>query len=271
MTTSHRHGGEGRVADAAGPVEPKLDPSGEMSFLEHLGVLRVHVMRALLWFSLAAVIAFLFVDRAWDFLMIPLCRVLPDRCFVYPRELLESFWVFFKLGSLIAFFISFPGLFLEAWAFVAPGLYAHERKVALPFAFAAGLLFLGGASFGFFFVFPATFEMLFGIGNGKFVFLTSMQSYFSFCATLLIVFGAIFELPLLMMAFAGIGVVKPRWFRRYRRLMYLAMLIFSAVVTPTTDPLTMMMMGGPMLVLYEIGILLSVLVHRNRDEPLAAA
>jgi sec-independent protein translocase protein TatC len=142
----------------------------------------------------------------------------------------------------------------------------------VPFSLAVGVLFAAGASFGFFVIFPTTFRFLFGMeGPGsRFVFLTSMQAYFSLCATLLIAFGVIFELPLLMMGLSLIGLVRPRWWRRYRRIMYLVMLVFSAVATPTTDPVTMIMMGGPMIVLYEIGILLSVLVWRRRDQAAAA-
>lgn len=257
--------GLGVPPDPAGLPEPVLDTSGEMSFMDHLGVLRKHITRSLLWFGLAAIVAFLVVGPAWDLMMIPLCDVLPDRCYVYPRDLLESFWVYVKLGCLIAFFVAFPLLFAEVWSFVAPGLYAHEKKIILPFSAAAGLLFLGGASFGFFIIFPMTFRFLFGMQGKTFLFLTSMQSYFSLCATLLIAFGVVFELPLLMMGLSLVGLVRPRWYRRYRRLMYIAMLIFSAVATPTTDPLTMIAMGGPMLLLYEVGILLSVLVWRKRD------
>ena len=256
------------VADetAATTPQPTLDPNAEMSFLEHLSVLRKHVLRSALWFGLAAIIAFLTVNDVWDWLMGPLCEVQPDRCYVYPRTLMEPFWVYMKLGILIAFFLSFPLLFLEVWAFVAPGLYEHEKRVVLPFSFAAGILFTAGACFGFFVIFPMTFEFLYGLQGNLFVNLTSMQSYFSLCATLLIAFGVVFELPLLMMGLSLIGLVRPRWYRRYRRLMYLAMLIFAAVVTPTTDPLTFIAMGGPMIVLYEIGILLAAMVYRRREQ-----
>lgn len=268
--TSDPVSGIGEPATGGLP-EPVLDAAGEMSFMDHLGVLRRHVTRSMLWFGIAAIIAFLVVGRVWDLLMIPLCDVMPDRCYVYPRDLLESFWVYVKLGCLVAFFIAFPALFAEVWAFVAPGLYAHEKKIIIPFSLSAGILFLGGASFGFFVIFPASLEFLISLETGgTFFFLTSMQSYFSLCATLLIAAGVVFELPLLMMGLSLVGLVRPRWYRRYRRLMYIAMLIFSAIATPTTDPVTMVFMGGPMLLLYEVGILLSVVAYRKRAEPDAA-
>ncbi len=253
-------------APASAPPEPQLDPAGEMSFMEHLGVLRGHVLRSLLWFSIGLVVGFAFVDRAWDALMMPLCDVKPDDCHVYPREMMESLWVYLKLGALLAFFVTLPALFAEAWAFIAPGLYQHEKKIALPFSLAVGVLFAGGATFGFFVVLPPAMKFFFGLpGLWSFHYLISMQKYFSFCATLLIAFGAIFELPLVMMLFSMAGLVSPRWFMRYRRVMYFAMFVFSAVVTPTTDPVTMMLMGGPMIVLYEVGILLGRMVYRSRS------
>ena len=257
-------------ADVGSLPEPKLDPSGEMAFLDHLAILRKHIVRSLLWFGLAMIVGFLFVNQAWDWLMLPLCEVQPTRCYVYPRELMESFWVYFKLAMLIAFFVAFPALCLEVWAFVAPGLYAHEKKVIIPFSLASGILFLSGACFGFFVIFPMTMKFLIDTEGTQFVILPSMQSYFSLSATLLIAFGVVFELPLMMMGLSLVGLVRPRWYRRYRRLMYLSMLVFSAIVTPTTDPLTFIMMGGPMIVLYEVGILLSVLVYRKRDAATAA-
>ena len=93
--------------------------------------------------------------------MIPLCKARPDDCFVYPRDLLESFFVYVKLGLLIAFFYSLPLLFFEAWGFVAPGLYKHEKRIALPFSFAVGILFTGGSLFGYFVIFPPTLQYLY--------------------------------------------------------------------------------------------------------------
>lgn len=253
-------------SEASAPSEPELDPAGEMTFMEHLAVLRRHVVRSLLWFSIGLLVGFGFVDRAWDALMIPFCDIRPDQCYVYPRDMMEALWVYLKLGALLAFFVALPALFAEAWAFVAPGLYAHEKKIALPFSLAVGVLFAGGAAFGFFVVMPPALRFFLGIAAdfGSFTYLVSMQRYFSFCATLLIAFGTVFELPLVMMLLSMAGFVSPRWFARYRRVMYFAMLVFSAVVTPTTDPVTMLLMGGPMVVLYEIGILLGKLVYRPR-------
>lgn len=252
-------------ATAGAAAEPQLDPSGEMSFMQHLAVLRVHVVRSLLWFSIGLVFGFAFVDRAWDALMIPFCDLKPDQCYVYPRDMMEAMWVYLKLGALLAFFVSLPALFAEAWMFVAPGLYQHEKKIALPFSLAVGVLFAAGATFGFFVVMPPALRFFIGLqGLGSFHYLVSMQKYFSFCATTLIAFGTVFELPLVMMLTAMSGLVNPRWYARYRRVMYFVMLIFSAVVTPTTDPVTMLLMGGPMVLLYEVGILLGRTVYRPR-------
>jgi sec-independent protein translocase protein TatC len=257
-----QHQGKGLVKAKPAPV---LDPDGEMSFMEHLSDLRTHVVRALFWFGLGCIAAFFSIDRVWEFLMIPLCKAMPNDCFVYPRDLLESFFVYVKLGLLIAFFYSLPFLFFEAWGFVAPGLYKHEKKLALPFSFAVGILFTGGALFGYFVIFPPTLQFLYTFyGTDKLHFLVSMRSYFSLMSTMLLSFGAVFELPLVMMLVSAFGLVKPRWWGRYRRFMYIGIALFAAVITPTTDPISMMAMVIPMWLLYEVGILLAKLTYRER-------
>lgn len=245
--------------------EKKLDPSGEMSFMEHLGELRTHLFRSVLWLVIGTAVAFFFVDRAWDLLLTPLCDVRPDDCYVYPRDLMEPFWVYVKMGALIAVFAASPGLIFEIWSFISPGLYKHEKRMLIPASLAFGILFASGAVFGFFVVFPPAFKFLLSTESwGKFRMMISMAKYFSLCATLLLAFGAIFELPLVMTALSWLGLVKPNWYTRYRRMMWFAMMVFAAAVTPTTDPITMMLMGGPMVILYEIGVIASRFLYKPR-------
>lgn len=242
-----------------------LDPKAEMSFMEHLGELRVHVLRSALWMAIGIGVAFFFVDDAWELLLRPFCNVRPNDCNVYPRDLMEPFWVYVKMGTLIALFVASPGLIFEFWAFVAPGLYKHEKRLLVPASLAFGILFASGAVFGFFVVFPPAFEFLVSTMQwGNFRLMMTMQKYFSLCATLLLAFGAIFELPLVMSALSFLGMVKPRWYTRYRRMMWFAMMVFAAAVTPTTDPITMMLMGGPMIILYEVGVIASRFLYRPR-------
>src|SRR5437773_175587 len=99
-----------------------------MPFMDHLGVLRKHLLRAVIWFMLGAIGAFLSLDTVWDWMLVPLCKAQP-KCAVYPRELLEPFFVYIKLGCLLAFFYSLPLLLFEAWSFVSPGLYKREKRV----------------------------------------------------------------------------------------------------------------------------------------------
>lgn len=256
------------VPEEGAPDDPKkyeLDPKGDMSFMEHLGVLRNHIFRSILWYCIGIAIAFFTVDRAWELMLQPLCNVEPTSCYVYPRDLMEPFWVYIKLGALEALFFSSPALILEMWSFVAPGLYKHEKRMIVPTSIIFGFLFAAGAVFGFKVVFPPAFQFLLSTGSwGKYRMMITMSKYFSLCATLLLSFGVIFELPLVMAGLSWLGLVKPRWFTRYRRLMWFAMLFFAAAVTPTTDPITMMLMGGPMVVLYEIGIIASKFLYKPR-------
>jgi sec-independent protein translocase protein TatC len=247
------------------PEPPKLDPQGEMSFMQHLGALRVHVVRSAIWLSIGGVGAYFLINPVWNLLLQPLCDIRPNDCATYPRDLTESMWVFMKLGVVLAIFVAMPGLIFEFWSFVAPGLYKHEKRMLIPASLIFGVLFAGGAAFGFYVVFPPAFAFMLSVETwGSFKMMITMQNYFSMCTTLLLAFGAIFELPLVMTGISWLGLVKPRWYTRYRRAMWFAMMVFAAAATPTTDPLTMMLMGCPMIVLYEVGIIASRIAYRPR-------
>ena len=265
------------------PAEERLDPRGEMPFFDHLQQLRKHFMRAMLWLGIGGIGAFFWIDRVWQLLLKPLgpvCAADPTtiKCAVYPRDMLESFWVYFELGLLLAAVLASPLILMEIWAFVSPGLYQREKRFVIPFSVAVTVLFVAGASFGFFVVFPPSFQFLYSFGNtGHFHYFISMDSYFSLCEKLLLSFGLIFELPPVMALLSMSGLVKPRWWKRYRRHMWFACFVFSAILTPSTDPLTMILMAVPMCILYEIGVIAARFLYRERtggpddDDPSALA
>ena len=235
-----------------------------MGFLQHLGVLRKHMLRGIIWFLLGGVGAVLTLDKVWEWMLGPLCSVHPESCRVYPRELLEPFYVYLKLGCLLAALYALPLLLYEAWAFIAPGLYRREKRVVLPVCLAAGVLFIAGASFGYWVVFPPVFHALFRAEGGPIRYLVSMDAYFGFIAKLFLCFGTIFETPLVMMLFSVLGLVKPRSWTRYRRIAYLVLAVLAAVIAPS-DPFSLVAMWIPMCLLYELGILLARLVYRDPD------
>ncbi len=146
-------------------------------------------------------------------------------------------------------------IFSQIWRFIAPGLYRHERKVLVPFSLLSTFCFLGGAAFGYLVVFPPAFRFLVGYSNEYLTSLPAVGEYFSLATRLLLAFGAIFEMPILMVFLAKIGMIDVSFLNRNRKYAILINFIIAAILTPTPDVVNQMMMGVPLLILYEISVL----------------
>ena len=147
-----------------------------------------------------------------------------------------------------------PVIFWQIWKFVAPGLYKHEKRALLPFSFLSSVCFLGGTAFGYFIVFPPAFRFLLGYSADFLTPMPAVSEYFSLSLRLLIAFGVIFELPILMVFLAKIGVVDVPFLNKNRKYAILINFIIAAILTPTPDIVNQMLMGVPLLVLYEISV-----------------
>ena len=157
-----------------------------------------------------------------------------------------------------------PIIFWEIWKFVAPGLYKHEKRALLPFTFLSSLCFLGGAAFGYFVVFPPAFKFLLGYSADFLKPMPAVNEYFSLSLRLLIAFGIIFELPILMVFLAKIGVVNVAFLNKHRKYAILINFIIAAILTPTPDVVNQMLMGIPLMVLYEISVVAVWLFGRKK-------
>ncbi len=145
-------------------------------------------------------------------------------------------------------------IFSQIWRFVAPGLFKHEKKVLIPFSVLSTLCFLGGSCFGYLVVFPRAFEFLVGYNNEYLTSLPAVSEYFSLSIRLLIAFGVIFEMPILMVFLAKVGVVNVAFLNRNRKYAFLINFIVAAILTPTPDIVNQLMMAGPLIILYEISV-----------------
>ncbi|MBM9605876.1 twin-arginine translocase subunit TatC [Desulfopila inferna] len=147
-----------------------------------------------------------------------------------------------------------PVIFWQIWRFIAPGLFKHEKKVLIPFTILSTLCFLGGSAFGYFVVFPPAFKFLVGYNNEYLTSLPAVGEYFSLSLRLLIAFGVIFEIPILMVFLAKIGVIDVAFLNRNRKYAFLINFVIAAILTPTPDVVNQLMMAGPLIVLYEISV-----------------
>lgn len=154
-------------------------------------------------------------------------------------------------------------IFWQLWAFVAPGLYQHEKQLAIPFTLLSSFCFLGGAAFGYYVVFPPAFTFLMGYSTDFLKAMPTVKEYFSLALRLLIAFGAVFELPVAMVILAKIGIVNGPFLRKNRKYAFLIAFVIAAILTPTPDVVNQLLMAIPLVVLYEISIVAVALFGRK--------
>lgn len=178
---------------------------------------------------------------------------------------LDPFFAYLKIALVIGLFVACPLWLYQAWQFVAPGLYAQEKMVVLPVILSGSVLFIAGGAFAYFAMFPLMFDVLVNqMMPASLVGTFTVDKYLSLLMTMTIAFGVVFELPLAIAVLAMIGVVTPPMLRKMRKYAIVGSFIFAAIITPTTDPLSLFMMAGPLVIFYEVGIILASIVSRRR-------
>lgn len=237
----------------------------KMSFLEHLGELR----RRLLWSLLAILVCFIpayyFSNQVFDFLMEPIRDNLPRGSMLIFTMPAEGFMTYLKVSIFAAIAAAVPFILYQAWKFIAPGLYKHERQIIIPFILFGTLFFAFGASFCYYVAAPPAFKFLLNEYSSEYVkAFPSISQALSFFMALILGFGLIFEFPLAIFVLARIGVVNSAWLRKQRKYAILISAVVAAVLTPTTDAISFMFMFLPIIVFYELGILVAWMFGKKR-------
>ena len=223
----------------------------KMSFMEHLGELRVRIVRSLVALLIGLVIAFPFSQQIMDYLARPARATGHTLVFL---ALTEAFWVQMKVALIVGLFIAAPGILWQVWAFIAPGLHAHEKKYAAPFVIVGSLLFLVGGAFALKVVTPFAIQFLLSYERPGLQAMISIGSYVDFLLKFTLAFGLIFELPLAITLVARMGLVTAKQLAKNRKYAVLGAFIAAAVLTPTPDMFNQALMAGPLIILYEVGI-----------------
>lgn len=234
-----------------------------MTFLEHLEELRVRLIHSLVALVAGFGICWYFHERLFWFLTQPLRRAYPEVEFIFTSPT-EALMLHMKMSFLVGIFVAAPYLLYQVWAFVAPGLYPHEKAYAVPFIVAGTLFFLGGAAFGHFLLFPLTFRFMVSFGGPGMKFMPRVGEYYSFYSWFLLGLGAVFQLPVIVFVVARIGLVTPGWLMRNFKYAILVSFIVSAIITPTPDVVTQSMLALPMLGLYLLGVFVAWVFGRPR-------
>ena len=284
---------------------PELPPHEEanekrMPFLEHLQELRTCLRNSAIAILATTVLAYAFRQELFSLLARPMMAAWdeaqrtvgigkPEMVFTSP---IEPFMVLFKLALLAGVFLASPIIFREIWRFISPGLYERERRWGLGFVIVSALLFCGGAAFAYVYVLPASYKYFLGysvhdlglikevLGKSINVKLSmpfdihpmlTMDEYFSLTSVLLLVFGAVFELPLLLSILAMLGIVSAGQLWKWNRYAVIVFAVLGAVMTPGDLVVGQLAMTGALTVLYNLSILLAVIVGRKKKEEPEAA
>ena len=231
-----------------------VEAGPKMSFLEHLEELRRRIMHSLIAIGVGMGLSFFFIGKIFDFIMLPLARLLPPGSKLMYTEPTEAIVLYLKLGGLAGLILAAPVIMWQVWMFIAPGLYANEKKFALPFIFLTTAGFLGGAAFSHYMPFPFAWSYLASFGTEYLVFQPRIEPVFSLYIKLMLGMALIFQLPTIVFFLARMGVVTAGWLARQTKYAILIIFIIAAVITPTPDPMTQTLMAAPMIGLYIISI-----------------
>jgi len=240
------------------------DGAGKMSFLEHLDELRKRIVWALVGVVIGFAISIAFINPLWDFVMGPMQRLLgPGQQLIY-TDPTEALMLYVKIAVIAGILIASPLVMYQVWLFIAPGLYVHEKKAAIPFVVMSSTFFIGGAAFAHYLVFPLTWQFLGSFANDTVSFMPRVEPAFSLYMKLILTFGLIFQMPTLVLFLAKLGLVSARFLIKNMKYAILIMFIVGAVLSPGTDPVGQIAMAGPMFLLYLFSILLAWLFGKKR-------
>ncbi|MFZ2508731.1 MAG: twin-arginine translocase subunit TatC, partial [Steroidobacteraceae bacterium] len=235
----------------------------ESSLLSHLLELRDRLLRALAATLLIAVPCLYFANDLFRWLSAPLLAQLPPGTSLIATSVMAPFMTPFKLALLAAVFFAMPMILYQVWAFIAPGLYRHERRFALPLFVSSVLLFYCGAAFSYFVVFPAAFRFFVMTTPEGVQMMTDMTQYMDFAVLLFFAFGLAFEIPVATVLLVRTGLIRREALTKNRGYVLLVIFIVAAFLTPP-DPISQTMMALPMYALFEAGIIMARLMVRAR-------
>lgn len=232
------------------------------SFISHLVELRDRLIRALMVFIVVFGVLMFWAGQIYDILALPMMHNLPEGTRMIATGVVTPFFVPVKVTMLVAFVLCLPHTLYQAWAFVAPGLYAHEKRLALPLIFGSTVLFLLGMAFCYFFVFGTVFHFIAQFAPKSITPAPDIEQYLSFVMTMFLAFGLTFEVPVVVIVLARLGVVSLAQLKQARPYVIVGAFVLAAVVTPP-DAVSQLMLAIPMCVLYELGLRLAGFVVKD--------
>jgi sec-independent protein translocase protein TatC len=250
--------------------DAESDGGGKMSFLDHLDELRRRIIYSIVAVLVGFGIAFYFINDLFDFVMRPMTALLPAGQTLIYTDPGEQFFLQIKIGLIAGLIVASPVVFAQVWLFIAPGLYAHEKKLAIPFVVMSTFFFVAGAAFSHYLVFPIVWQFFASFTNDIITFMPRVEPAFALYLRLILALGLTFELPTIVLFLARMGMITPRFMIRNFKYAVMIIVIASAILSPDPGGVGMLAMGGPVIVLYIFSIGLAWVFGKKRKKEIAA-
>jgi sec-independent protein translocase protein TatC len=244
------------------------ETAGEETFISHLVELRDRLIKATYGIVLACIVLMLWPGpaRIYDFLAAPMLAALPVGAKMIATGVVAPFLVPMKVTLLIAFILALPWVFYQVWAFVAPGLYAHEKRLVLPLVISSSFLFIAGVAFCYFFVFGRVFHFISNFSPTSIAVMPDIENYLDFVMSMCLAFGATFEVPVVVVILVRMGIVSVEKLRSIRPYAIVGAFVIAAVVTPP-DAVSQLALAIPMCLLFELGLLMAPIFVKATQAP----
>ncbi len=241
--------------------EKEIDDEREMTFLEHLEELRWRIIYSLIGVVVGAIIAWIFIDYLVDYILLK-----PAKDSGAELQNLRPFgqlFLYMQIAIMVGIIISIPNIFYQFWQFISPALHKRERKYLLSIVIFSSLCFLLGIAFAYFVMLPLALKFAAQFGSAAIKNQFAIDEYMSIIISVMLAAGLVFELPMISFFLSKLGILKPSFMRRYRRHAYVIIIIAAAFLTPGTDPVSQIILTVPLIILYEISILISKLSQKK--------
>ncbi len=222
----------------------------EMPFTEHLEELRKRIIRSLLYLTFGTILGFFISPYILNYIKKPVKKIY----FFSPPE---AFLVKLKISILVSFFLVFPLILFEAWRFIEPGLYKEEKEKVLPYVISGVILFYSGTLFCAFLAYPIGIKFLISFGNSIIEPLIGIDNLFKIFFYLILSFSILFELPIFVLILTKIGIISPKMLQKRRREIIVGIFIITAIITPSVDAITLLLISIPLYLLFEISIIIA--------------
>jgi len=256
------------------PSTDEMPGGKEMSFFDHLEELRWRIIKALIGVVIGMVLCWVFIDPLMqEFFLRPVTEVnsaLPPGRDPIRLQNLKPFgqvFLYLQVAIIGGAILSLPNILYQFWAFIAPGLMAHERKYIRAIVIFSSLCFLVGVAFAYFVIIPSALTFFAGFGSTDIQNNIAISEYMNFIVSVMLAAGVVFELPMVSWFLSKLGILTPAFMRRYRRHAIVVIFVLAALLTPGTDPVSQVLLGIPLIVLYEISIWISVWASRPKEAP----